>query len=177
MNWNQKTIYSLILASLFLVLKFFFREADNTQLAFLLKPTSLLVNLFTGSNSVFLPEQGFFHEDLNIVIDKSCSGFNFWLLCFTLFSFTILQSKKINFTFLFLPFLLFTTYLLTIFVNTSRILIASKIKFILYFINKDNNHLTHEAIGSFVFVFFFTFFYLLLHFYLIQDAYEKPIKS
>lgn len=177
MNWNQKTIYSLILASVFLVLKFFFREADNSQLSFLLMPTSILVNVFTGSNSVFLPEHGFFHEELNLVIDKSCSGFNFWLLCFTLFSFTLLHSKKININFLFLPSLLFATYLLTIFVNTSRILIASKIKLLLYFLNQDNHHLTHEAIGSFVFVFFFTLFYLLLQFYLIRDVYEKPIKS
>jgi exosortase K len=177
MIWNKKTTYYCILVTLFLMLKFFFREADNSELAFLLKPTSLLVNLLIGSSSTFILEQGFFHEDLNIVIDKSCSGFNFWMLCFSLFSFTLLQSKKIDFRFFFFPPILVFTYLLTIFTNTSRILIAYKMNFFLLFINKDNHHLTHEAIGSFVFVFFFTFFYLLLHFFLTKDTYEKPSQS
>jgi len=34
-----------------------------------------------------MAETGYFHSKLNIVIEKSCSGFNFWILCFMVFAY------------------------------------------------------------------------------------------
>lgn len=177
MPFHKNTVYYLLLGLLFLFLKIFYTQADNSNLAFLLKPTSYSIELITGSSSVFIPEKGFFHEDLNILIDKSCSGFNFWMLCFTLFSFTFIQNRVAKINFYFFPVMLFLTYLLTLLTNTSRILIAIKIQTDLRFLSEEYYYLAHEAQGSFVFVFFFILFYLALHFIFLKDYNEKPTQS
>lgn len=174
MQIHKNTILYLLLASIFLLLKLFYIQADNSSLAFLLNPTSFSIELVTGSNSVFIPERGFFHKDLNILIDKSCSGFNFWMLCFTLFSFMIIQSRLFKMKFFILPTILFITYLLTLLTNTSRILIAIQMQTSLSALSSKT---THEAQGSFVYVFFFILFYLILHFIFLKDSYEKPTQS
>jgi exosortase K len=171
MHWNKNTIYYLLLASIFVLLKLFYTQADNSSLAFLLRPTSYSIELVTGSSSIFISERGFFHEDLNILIDKSCSGFNFWMLCFTLFSFTLIQSRSFKIKFFILPITLCITYILTLFTNTSRILMAIRMQTSLHSLSPN---WSHEAQGSFVYVFFFILFYLTLHFIFLKDSYEKP---
>lgn len=87
MQTSKNVPYYLTAVGLFILLKFAFTLADNEDLFFLLKPTDILVGLLTGSRSVYLQDSGYFHEQLNILIDKSCSGFNFWALCFLLFTY------------------------------------------------------------------------------------------
>jgi exosortase K len=84
---NRNIPYYLTSVGLFVLLKVGFTFADNNDLAFLLKPTDKFVGLLTGSQSVFLAKDGFFYEKMNVVIDKSCSGFNFWILCFLVFAY------------------------------------------------------------------------------------------
>ena len=174
---NKNTIYYSTIAFLFICFKYLYSIADNSHLAFLLKPISIGIEQMTGSGPILIPEKGFFYPSLNILIDKSCSGFNFWMLCFTLFSFHFIQSRKNNPNFLYLPFLLFITYLMTLLTNTSRILISIKMKSLFHFTLVDNQFLTHEAIGSFIFVFFFILFYLLLHFIFLKDSHENLTQS
>ena len=129
-------------------MKFGFTLADNNHLTFLIKPTDKLVGLLTGSQSVYLSDNGYFHEHLNIIIDKSCSGFNFWILCFLLFTYlTVKHIDNSIHKFLTIPTALFVAYVLTIFVNTSRIFVSivvqSQTK--IFFLN--NQQIIHEAIG------------------------------
>ncbi len=114
--------YYLTAVGLFILLKFAFTLADNNDLTFLLTPTDKLVGLLTGSHSFYLANSGFYHDKLNIIIDKSCSGFNFWLLCFLVFTYlTLKHLDKPLHKILSIPTVLLCAYLLTIFVNTSRI--------------------------------------------------------
>ena len=174
---NKNTIYYFIIALLFICFKYLHSIADNSHLAFMLNPISIAIEQMTGSSPIFIPEKGFFYPSLNILIDKSCSGFNFWMLCFTLFSFHLIQNRKSNPNFLYLPFLLFITYLITLLTNTSRILISIKMQGLFPFTFADNQFLTHEAIGSFIFVFFFILFYLSLHFIFLKDSHENLTQS
>lgn len=127
-------------------MKFCFTLANNNELTFLLKPTDKLVGLLTGSQSIYLSDSGYFHEHLNIIIDKSCSGFNFWILCFLIFSYLMVKhsNKSISKT-LSIPTALIFSYLLTIFVNTSRIFVSIVVMSQTKFLN--NQHIIHEAIG------------------------------
>ncbi len=145
---NKNIPYYLTAVGLFILLKFGFTLADNNDLTILLKPTDKLVGLMTGSHSVYLSDSGYFHEHLNIIIDKSCAGFNFWILCFLLFTYlTIRHLDKSIHKFLTIPTALIGAYLLTIFVNTSRIFASIVVQTQTKNIFINEQHIIHEAIG------------------------------
>jgi exosortase K len=94
-------------------------------LLFLLYPTDWLTGLLMGSTGIYSPENGFFHERLNIMIDKSCAGFNYWVLSFLLFTYLEVNHLKNNKEkALALLFALLGAYFFTIFVNASRIVVT-----------------------------------------------------
>ena len=124
---NKKYEKQLTVIAIFLLLKYAFTIADASDLIFLLKPTNIFVGLLTGSHSVYIECNGYYHETLNIIINKSCSGFNFWLLSFLSFAYLKLP----------IPTALGCAYLLTIFANTSRIFASIAMQ----------SRALHEAIG------------------------------
>ena len=148
MKTNKNIPYLLPAAGLFLLLKFGFMFARNDEPDFLLKPTSKLIGLLTGSSSVYLADSGYYHERLNIVIEKSCSGFNFWILCFLVFAYLAVKyfDKPLH-KILTIPVALIGAYLLTIFVNTSRIfasvIVQNHTKNILF----NQQYIIHETVG------------------------------
>ena len=151
-------------AGLFILLKFGFTFADNKELAFLLKPTDKLVGLLTGTHAVYLADKGFYHEKLNILIDKSCSGFNFWLLSFLVFTYLALKySHKTLHKVLSIPTVLTASYVLTICVNTSRIFASVIVQSRTKIVFANEQHLLHEAVGVIT-----NLFFLVLTYYLIE---------
>lgn len=128
----------------------------------LLAPVSHSVAVFTGSPIAFFAESGYHLPMLSIVIDKSCSGFNFLLIAFIViglsFSFqakkSFLESLKMIF------FSMMLSYLLTILANTSRII--SIIKMNQLFPVLEQYEWVHAAQGTFVYLLFLVGFYLLL---------------
>lgn len=161
---NKNIPYYLTAVGLFILLKFGFTLADNNHLTFLLKPTDKLAGLLTSSHSVYHAENGFYHNKLNILIDKSCSGFNFWILCFLVFTYlTVKHLDKPLHKMLSIPTVLLCAYLLTIFVNASRIfasvIVQKQIK--IFFSNQQ--HLIHEAFGIIT-----NWSFLVLTYYIIE---------
>ncbi len=162
MTKNKNLIYYLLLIGIFLLFKIWFIYADNNSLAFILKPTSKLVGLVTGSSSIYLDESGYYFQDTNIIIDKSCSGFNFWLLCYTMLFFLVLESLQKNLhKLLAIPAVILVAYILTILVSTSRIFVSLTIQNLLISFLQIEQHIIHEAIGmitnlTFLILFFFT---------------------
>jgi exosortase K len=171
---NRNIPYYLTAVGLFVLLKIGFKFADNDNLTFLLKPTDEFVGLLTGSQSVFLAQDGFFHEKMNIVIDKSCSGFNFWILCFLVFVYLGLKyfEKHLHKIFT-IPTALFCAYLLTIFANVSRIFAAIIVQNQTVNIFPNKQYLIHEAVGIITY-----FSFLVLTYYLIEKflKYKKYAK-
>lgn len=148
MQTNKNIPYYLTAVGLFILLKFGFTLADNNDLTFLLKPTDKLVGLLTGSQSVYISDSGYFHKNLNVIIDKSCSGFNFWILSYLLFTYlTVKHFDKTLSKILTLPTALICAYLLTIFVNTSRIFTSIVVQTQTKSIFLNQQHIIHEAIG------------------------------
>ena len=163
----------MTIVGLFILLKFGFTLADNNDLTFLLKPTDKLVGLLTGSQSVFISENGYFHEHLNIIIDKSCSGFNFWILCFLLITYlTVKHFDKSAHKFLTIPTSFFVAYVLTIFVNTSRIFVSIVIQSQTESIFLIHQHIIHEAIGITTNLTFLVLAYILIERFLNNKRYN-----
>ncbi len=176
---NNKNIpYYIIVFVIFILLKYAYTLADNNQLLFLLKPVNLFVSASTSSFSVFIPEKGYFHRHLNILIDKSCSGLNFWLIGFLMFSFLGLkysqnQQKKL----VVIPLALIVAYLLTIFVNASRIFILIVIQKKMYYFTNSQLAFIHEAVGIITYLSFLILVYIIADKILINRVkHEKSIK-
>jgi exosortase K len=138
----------LAAVGIFVLLKACFTFADNYSLAFLLKPTDKLIGLLTGSRSVYAAEAGYFYDSLNIVIDKSCSGFNFCILCFLLFTYLIVKrfGKPLH-KGLALPVSLICAYPLTIFANAARIFASVIVQSHTKNFFPERQYLIHEALG------------------------------
>ncbi|MDR0422582.1 MAG: exosortase K [Proteiniphilum sp.] len=175
MRANKDIPYYLTAAGLFILLKFLFTRADSDDLIFLLGPTDLLVGLLTGSQSVYLADCGFYHESLNIVIDKSCSGFNFWILGFLVFSYlTIKYSDRPLHKLLIIPVTLSGAYLSAIFVNTSRIFASVIVQNLTTALGAGQQHIIHEAVGIITCLSFLVLTYYLLEKFLIyRQQYAK----
>ncbi|MBC6996122.1 exosortase K [Neolewinella lacunae] len=109
----------LMAGLVFVLLKWWHQTATAEELLFLLAPTDALVSTVTGSAGLWEPGSGYFHAGENMVIDASCSGFNFLLISYLLFSWLLLQRYG-KWRMLWLAMLL--AWPLTILANFSRIL-------------------------------------------------------
>jgi len=152
--------YYIASIAIFLLLKFIFSQAETGDLIFLLKPTDTLVGLLTGSQSVYLLDNGYYHPSLNILLNKSCSGFNYWSLSFLVFAY--LGIKYFDKKALAIPASLCCAYLLTIFANSSRIFAAIVVPY--------KQALVHETIGIIVYLSF-----LVLVYYLTEEFLKRRI--
>lgn len=180
MTINKNLLYYLTAIGIFILLKYGYTIANNNDLIFLLKPTNILVGLLTGTKSVYSTGNGYFHQELNILIDKSCSGFNFWLLSFLMLTFLLLKYFKNNLhKVIIIPFTLMVAYLVTIFVNASRIFVSIIIQ------NQSDNFISekyqlilHESIGIITnLVFLIVVYYLTEKFLINKKNNAKLIKS
>lgn len=160
---NKDILYYLVAFGVFISMKFGFTIADDTDMLFLLKPTDKLIGFLMGSTSVYLESEGYYHSNLNIYIGKSCSGFNFWGLSFLTFSYLVVNvlNKSIH-KILSIPVALIVTYLVTIFVNTSRIYASIVVQ------NQTKNNflnqqgVIHESVGIITNLTFLILFYILI---------------
>jgi exosortase K len=161
---NKNLPYYLTTLGLFILLKFGYTLADNDHLIFILKPTDKIVGLLTGSHSIYFSDKGYYHDSLNILIEKSCSGFNFWGLCFCMLSFLFLKyANRPIFKLSTIPFALVTAYIFTILVNASRI-------FVSIIVQQQANHflparphlIIHEAVGVITNLTFLILIYIIL---------------
>jgi exosortase K len=160
----KNIFYYLTAILLFLVLKFGYTIADTNDLFFLLQPTDRLVGLLVSSKSVYFADKGFYYNDFNFIINKSCSGFNFLLLCFSMFA--IVAFKNINLIkqrIVIIPAALLLAYVMTIFVNASRIFVSIVLQNqAKHFLSQKNSVIVHETIGIVTNLSFLILIYILL---------------
>ncbi len=161
MKTTNNLVYYIIGILIFIGLKFTYTYANNNHVLLLTSPTDKMISLITYSFSTYSESTGFYHEKLNMVIDKSCSGFNFWMLSFILFFFSSLKFVKHHYLkFLTLLLSLLLAYIVTLFVNTSRILVSLFIEHSTQF----KHAWLHQAEGVFIYLSFLIIFYMLLNY-------------
>lgn len=137
---------------------------------FLLQPTNQLVEWISGMQSIHIKESGFFYREINVVLDKSCSGYNYWLLTYILFCHLTIQYQKIRKKkILFLLAHFFFTYLITIAVNSSRIIVSMVIQNKTnMLVDKSKGMVIHQSIGIITYLSF-----LIITYYI----YERHLKN
>lgn len=172
---NKNITYYIIAVLIFILLKLAFEYTTNEDLIFLLKPTDQLIKIIFDSPSVFLKNNGYFHEDLNIIIGKSCSGFNFMLICFlALVLLSVKYFKEHLHKILVFPASMILAYFICIFTNTSRIFVSILIQDHICNIFNIKHGMVHEIIGLTINLSFLIFIYLLIRKLLIKyTANEK----
>ncbi|MEM6263977.1 MAG: exosortase K [Bacteroidota bacterium] len=107
----------------FVCLKLWASGATHAEVGFLTHPVSSFIGLITGSPGELLPNGAYDHARLGIVIEKSCSGSNFWLLCFGLLNLALFRFVSgISQSMGILALTLSSAYIITPLVNTSRII-------------------------------------------------------
>jgi len=161
-TYQELTILFAFLACIF-GLKYFHSTTDTDSLAFILFPIAKLVEIFTQASANYLPTQGYFFEEINILIDKSCCGMNFWIMSWSMAGIIGLQYfKRLSHQVGLLFSSAILTYFLTIWANTSRIVGA--IAFHQYFPPDSvfNGSTFHSMQGAFTYLLYLTLFYLLL---------------
>ena len=116
--------FFMLLAIFFVGMKYINTQLTINELKFLISPVQFIISLFTKTKSSFIDNQGYYFNELNIVIDRSCAGFNLWIisyLCLGLLS--IKHGKSTKKKVIGLGIALVSSYVFTILANSSRILL------------------------------------------------------
>jgi exosortase K len=111
-----------ILATAF-VLKYHYSVASVNELRWILAPTATLVELITGIRFAFEPHAGYMSGDNTFLIAASCAGVNFLIIAFLVLTIGPLWREGAIRSRL-VPVALVVSYLVTLFANTTRILVA-----------------------------------------------------
>ena len=151
-----------MIAIIAIAIKLFYANCQTEDLKLFLKPVSMVVSFFTGARYQYSAEMGYFFPALQISIERSCSGVNFFVMAFCMVSISVLPFYKTAVRkFIALTGFAFGAFLFTILANSSRIIIAiNSLRWseIFYTLGTDKMHLYQ---GSFIYIFFLILFYFL----------------
>ncbi|MBZ4190186.1 exosortase K [Niabella beijingensis] len=155
MQTREKIIFTVLGGLLLAGLKLLLRSTDIQQQLFLLAPVSTIVEIASAHKAQFIPGEGFFFPDLNVLINKSCSGASFMLTALLPAGYLLLKyAGSIKQLLKMLPLALLTVYLTTILANTSRILTAIGLKQTGLILNNTTS--LHELQGAAIYLFYLT---------------------
>lgn len=135
-----------------------------------LKPTAYLVHLIFGITFDYVKDIGFINQRLGIVIGKSCSGINYFIIMFLML--LVLFSHKKRKVRWFISYL-GLSYIVTIIANGSRIILSILFMKLNILNAKIYERLMHEIIGIVVYFIFLLAVYLIIH--KVRDRNEKDL--
>lgn len=163
-------LFPFVLISLiYIFLKYLFTIATPDHLQFFLKPLSLILGFFTSDVGQHIVDQGYYHEKTHILIDKSCSGFSFFLISFLTFNFFLFHSRlPLLKKFLVVLGNLVLAYAFSLFVNGFRILSIFYFQEKIVGLSGISSEIVHEGIGIFLYLFFLIFSFLFIQKFLEQ---------
>lgn len=134
-------------ASILILAKLFYKQATTEDLAWFLQPITYGLKLCLSVNFMQVPD-GFYFEELNVLIDKSCSGFNLFLIYCALGGFCFLLKCKTSQQIITGTFLVVViSYLLTLITNFCRIYTLLCFEKPLAHIFTIQSATMHEALG------------------------------
>jgi len=165
---NSTIKNALILGSMGLValgLKKFYQTAEVPDLQWVLGPTKMLVQAFSGLSFTYDATNGYVNIPHQFAIAKSCAGVNFLIIvfCTSVFGFT-LKMQNLARQWLSVPAFLGIAYALTVVVNAFRIISALTLG-PTQWMGIDANGL-HEMEGVVVYLSFLLIYYLTMHYLL-----------
>ncbi|MBW1294928.1 exosortase K [Aquimarina litoralis] len=162
MNISKNSYYYIFGIFLFVLLKFGFKQSNLEDLSFLLKPTDLLLSAMTASSSEYIEDIGYYHQKLDIIIDKSCAGFNLWTILFLMLLYVFIQHSRTHLLkMIAFPLILLFSLVITVFVNTSRIFVSIISQNTLSEMLHLETHVIHEGLGILINLSFLILTYLI----------------
>jgi exosortase K len=163
---SKKTICIGVTIVMALALKLWYPSANTEDLKIFVQPTAEIVSI-TNNESFITNSNGFYFPALNVLIDKSCSGFNFFIIALCVFaSIAPYHSLSKRHCILLMGLLVVVTYVITICVNASRIVIAIFLLKLQSSMPWVTQPWVHEAEGALVYLFALLGVYLLITYYL-----------
>ena len=160
---NSYPTYILYISCLVIVIiiKLFYSNAGSSSLLFILAPVTKLVETFTGIPFYYMPEIGYLSLEGSIEIGSGCAGINFLviLFCTLVFSFIGQFRGTIKKAALF-PIFLLLSYIITVIVNTFRIVTLINVSNLNDAWLGLDNILFHKVTGALIYFFFLTLCYI-----------------
>ena len=155
--------YYLMIFLLAFGMKYHYSRADSEQLVWILAPTAGMVTMLSGLPFEREFGEGYINYEQALIIAPSCAGVNFLIAAFCMAGFSFLhlfESRRGRL--LWLSLSLLVSYLLTIFINSIRILLGIR----LYQANIVSAWLSpgqaHRLEGIVIYFSFLSLYYLLL---------------
>lgn len=150
MNNSKLKKWGLCILAL-ITLKAGFSLATVNQLQWFLNPVVTIVELFTRINFTWTTDVGF-TSNANVIIEKSCSGTNFYSICLMLLmikSWNVfnIQSKLLHFS-----SLVVISFFITIIANSMRIISAIKLASFHELTTYINSKSSHLLLGSIIYI-------------------------
>ncbi len=160
---SQNVLFYITLITLILILFSFITYTKTEQLSFLLFPVASIVEKVFNSSFYYQEAIGFVYESMSIVINKSCSGGTFLMICFCMLSFSFAgRIKKIKDKYLLVIGFLLLSYVLTILANVSRIIIAIQMLSFKVSQNAQIERVLHQGVGVLVYCVYLWGIYIVL---------------
>lgn len=125
MKTINKMIGGAIILAVAYLLKDFYRKAGTEELAWIIGPTALLTEIFSGLSFVHEPGYGWVDIQHHAVIAPVCAGVNFLIIAFCMSSFQILW-KAASAQAMITGVIIASTasYLITVIANAIRIILS-----------------------------------------------------
>ncbi|OJJ15765.1 exosortase K [marine bacterium AO1-C] len=157
-------------------LKKFYQTAEVPDLQWILGPTKVLVQVFSGLSFTYDATEGYVNTAHQFSIAKSCAGVNFLIIvfCTSVFGFTLKIQNSVR-QWISLPAFLGIAYGLTVVVNAFRIISALTFGQT-QMMGIDANGL-HEMEGVIVYLSFLLIYYLTMHYFLQKTHTMNTYKS
>jgi exosortase K len=155
-----------------LAVKQYYSTANVNQLRWILAPTTLIVELVTGSSFEFESYAGYVNSERTFVIAASCAGVNFLIMAFLLLTLRKLwrcRSQSVSWSFI--PIAAVFAYVATLAANTVRISTALR----MHRAHIEFDWLSPAELHRFEGI--FIYFGSLLFLYLISERLSKPAEA
>lgn len=146
--------------ALAMLLKLYYSRAGSEDLAWIIGPTALLTEIFSGLSFSHEPGFGWVDARHQVVIAPVCAGVNFLIISFCMSSFQILRRNGASFQGLLNTLVIagLAAYLTTIIANTTRIILAITMFGLDPLAGWLTPDMVHRVVGVAVYYLFLCFF-------------------
>jgi exosortase K len=130
LTWERGAQWAVVLLCA-ITLKLYYSNANADQLRWILAPTTICVELLSGTSFEFESGAGYFSYDRSFLIAPVCAGVNFFITAFLLLAARkLLRSHPQDNVWSYIPAVALIAYLVTLVANTVRIAIALQLKYL-----------------------------------------------
>ncbi len=152
---RQSIVQGLVVLLIAVTLKLYYSTASADELRWILAPTTVLVELISGTAFTFEAHAGYLSSDRSFLIAPACAGVNFLITAFLmLMASKLLKEHSAGKIWRFIPVAALIAYLVTLVANTVRIALALPLRQVpdMYWLNPDQLHRVEGIVVYFSFL-------------------------